>query len=56
MMLFLVEDPHDNALPMEYGDGGDPEVYLPISDHEPYAAVLRQPPLGDVQLRHNLDP
>ena len=49
-----VENTHDHALAIQDGDGRDPQVDLPLAHLEPDPAVLGQPSLGDVELRHDL--
>ncbi len=51
-----VEDPDDHFLPVVRRDRGDPQVEAapPHADADP--AVLREPLLGDVHIRHDLDP
>src|SRR2546427_8758599 len=50
-----VEDAEHDTLAVERGEGRDAEIDL--APHEPQldAPVLRQAPLGDVELRHDLD-
>ena len=50
-----VEDPHDDALAVERGHRRHAEVEPPPLEAHADAAVLGQAPLGDVQLRHDLD-
>ena len=52
----LVQDPEDDRFPVNRRDGGDPEVnLLPFHpEHDP--PVLREAPLGDVQLGHDFEP
>ena len=53
----LVEEPQHHLLAEERRQRRDAEVHLPAASHlELDAAVLRQPPLGDVQLGHDLEP
>ena len=51
----LVQDPHHDLLAVDHRQRGDPEVDDPAADLELEAAVLRHPPLGDVELGENLD-
>ena len=51
-----IEEPHDHALAVDGGDGGDPEVQVPATDLHPNAPVLGEAALGDVHLGHELDP
>ena len=46
-----VEDPHDDALAEHRRQHAHAEVDRVAADGEPDAAVLRQPPLGDVEVR-----
>src|SRR5207302_5609183 len=54
--LALVQDPHDDLFAEDGRDGADAEVDLLALDLELDAPVLREPPLGAVHLRHDLDP
>ena len=51
---FLVEDAHDHALAAHRRHGDDAQVDAVAVDGQPDAAVLRQAPLGDVELGHDL--
>ncbi len=51
-----VEDPEDHALAEQGRQGRDPDVDLVAADGQLDPAVLRQPALGDVEVRHDLDP
>ena len=52
----LVENPHDDRLAVHRGHRGDTQIdFLPLhAQADP--AVLRQTALGDIQVRHDLDP
>ena len=50
-----VEDAQHDALAEHGGHGGDAQVDLLAAHGGLDAAVLRQPPLGDVEVRHDLD-
>ena len=52
----LVQEAQDHFLAEQGGKGGDPVIHLPAAHLDLDAAVLGQPPLGDVQLGHDLDP
>ncbi len=51
----LVQEPHDDALALSHGKGGDPHVHGPAGDAQGDASVLGQALLGDIELRHDLD-
>ena len=51
-----VEQPHDDGLAVDGGHGGDANVHPAAAQGHPDAPVLGQPALGDVHLRHDLDP
>ena len=51
----LVEDPHHDRLAVHRRHRRDAKVDLLALHAQPDAAVLRQPPLGDVEVRHDLD-
>ena len=53
--LLLVEQAQHHALAAQRGHGRDAHVHLAVLQAQADAAVLRQPPLGDVELRHDLD-
>ena len=42
--------------PIQDGDRGNPEIDLPAAHDQADPAVLGEAPLGDVELRHDLDP
>ena len=50
-----VEHPHDDALAEHRGQHGDAQVDRMAADGQLDAAVLRQAPLGDVEVGHDLD-
>ena len=50
----LVQQTHDDSFAMDHGDHGDADIDLATARAELDAAVLRQPPLGNVQPRHDL--
>ena len=50
-----VEDTEHDALAVERREGRDAEIDLFPHEPELDAPVLRQPALGDVELRHDLD-
>ena len=50
-----VEHSHDDALAKERGEHAHAEVDGVAAHAEFDAAVLREPPLGDVEIRHHLD-
>ncbi len=50
-----VEQPHDDRLPVDGGHGGDADVDAPAVGGDPDAPVLREAPLRDVHLGHDLD-
>ena len=52
----LLEEPEDDLLAEDGGQGRDAEVDLAAVDARGEAAVLGQPPLGDVQPRDDLEP
>ena len=51
----LVEDPHHDRFAVHGGHRGHAQVDLLALHAQPDAAVLRQPALGDVEVRHDLD-
>ncbi len=51
----LVEDPEHDLLAVDAGQRRDPEIDDPAAHLELEAAVLRHPPLGDVELGQDLD-
>jgi hypothetical protein len=51
----LVEQAEDHLFAEERREGGDPVVHFPPGHLDLDAPVLGQPPLGDVELRHDLD-
>ena len=51
----LVEDTHDHAFAVHRRQRRDAQVDFPPEHLQLDAAVLRQPPLGDVELGHDLD-
>ena len=53
---FLVEQPQDHALAVQRRHRGHPHVHLAVLQLQPDAAILRHAPLGDVQVRHDLEP
>ena len=53
--VLLVEQAEHDALAAQRRHGRDAHVDLAILQPQPDAAVLRQPPLGDVQLGHDLE-
>ena len=50
----LVQQAHDDSFAVDHGDHGDADIDLASAGAELDAAVLRQPPLGNVQPRHDL--
>ena len=50
-----VEEPHDDRLAVHGGDRRDADVHAPAAERDADAPVLRQTPLGDVHLGHELD-
>ena len=54
-LLLLVEQAQAHALGVDRRDGGDADVEHDAVGLEGDAAVLRQPALGDVQPRHDLE-
>ena len=50
-----IEDAQHHALAVDRGRGRDAEIDLLAAHREPHPPVLRQPPLGDVEPRHDLD-
>ncbi len=52
----LVEEPQHHALAAAGRDRRDADVNLLVADFDPAAPVLRQALLGDVQVRHDLQP
>ena len=52
----LVEDPHHDALAVDRRQRHDAQVDVVAVDGQADAPVLRDPPLGDVELGHDLDP
>lgn len=54
--VVAVEDAHDHRLAVDGGQGDHADVDGAAVDGHPHAAVLGQPPLGDVQLSHDLGP
>jgi len=51
----LVEDPEHDLLPEDGRERGDAQVDRPLEHPDLDAAVLRDPPFRDVELRHDLD-
>src|SRR5579885_1942043 len=49
-----IEDAHHDALAVERRQRRDPQIDLPPHHAQLDPPVLRQPPLGDVELRHDL--
>ncbi len=49
-----VQEAHDHALSVERGKRGNAQIDLAAQDLDLDAPVLRQAPLGDVELRHQL--
>jgi hypothetical protein len=52
--LVLVQDAHHDRLAAHHGQGCHAEVDVPPVNREADAAVLREPPLGDVEGGHDL--
>ena len=50
-----IEQPHHDRLAVHGGNGRDADVHAPALQRDADAPVLRQAPLGDVHLRHDLD-
>ena len=50
-----VKHAHDHALAKHRGQHADAKVHRVAADVELDSAVLRQPPLGNVEFRHDLD-
>src|SRR2546422_903398 len=50
-----LQQPHDDRLAVHGGDGGHADVHARAVQVDADAAILRQPPLGDVHLGHDLD-
>src|SRR5208283_5814344 len=50
----FVKDPHHHAFTVQHRYGGYAQVDFFFSDFKPYAAVLRQSPLGNIQLCREL--
>ena len=50
-----VEHPHDDAFAEHRGQHADAQIDRVAADGQLDAAVLRQPPLGDVEIGHDLD-
>ncbi len=45
----------NHAFAVQRGNGGDAQIHFLAAHHQLDAPVLRQPPLGDIQHRHDLD-
>ena len=55
LQVGLVQKPHDDFLPKKCGKDGDPDIeFLPIAHLELDSTVLRQPPLRNIKVRHDL--
>jgi hypothetical protein len=52
----LVEEAQHDAFTAERRERRDADVDLAVLEAQPDATVLRQPTLGDVELRHDLQP
>ena len=50
-----IEQAHDHAFAVESGEGGNAQVDFAADDFDLDAAILREAPLGDIQLRHELE-
>ena len=50
-----IENPQHHTLAMQRGRDGHAEIELPIRETQADTAVLRDAPLRDVQVRHDLD-
>src|SRR3989339_121040 len=51
----LVKDTKNDTLPEQGGQGGNPEIHGPVPPQlDPDPAVLGDPPLGDIELGHDL--
>src|SRR2546425_5163727 len=51
-----IEESHDDRFAVHGRNRGDSDVDAPAMQRDPDTAVLRQPPLADVHLGHQLDP
>ena len=50
-----IQQAHDDAFAVERGQGGNAQIDFAADDFDLDAAILRQAPLGDIQLGHQLE-